>query len=387
MPAAPPDPSAAPVREALRIGAGLDAVTVSGLTGAERDELLRSWARCGVETVELTEDADAHRGPEHPRSWLDWHENLVFLATSRAIESARGTHLMFHAACLAAPDTGAAIVLAAASGTGKTTATRRLGPHYAYLTDETAMVDPADLSVTPYPKPLSLLEPGGSRPKTQRGPDELGLGLTRADAVLARIAVLDRVREAAAPVPARAEPMDVVTALQHLVPQTSSLSLLPRGLVALCTLLDALGGVQRLVYAEADDLRPVIDGLLAAAPQPVDPAWEPLDAAELAASEGAAEPGAVRRAAAADGILTADGRLVLLAGTTLTVLDGIGPAVWFALESPLTPERIVARLAEDGPVPADAAERVAEAVAALESAGLLVTTPQGAGPEADALRS
>lgn len=372
---------------ALRIGAGLDAVTVSGLTGAERDEVLRSWARCGVESVELEGGADARRETEAARSWLQWHEDLVFLATSRAIGAGRGTHLMFHAACLAAPDTGAAIALAAASGTGKTTATRRLGPHYAYLTDETAIVDPADRSVTPYPKPLSVLEPGGSRPKTQRGPDELGLGPTRANAVLARIAVLDRVREAAAPVPARAEPMDVVTALQHLVPQTSSLSLLPRGLVALCSLLDALGGAQRLVYAEADDLRPVIDGLLAAAPQPVDPAWEPLDAAELAASEGAAEPGAVRRAAVADGILATDGRLVLLAGTTLTVLEGIGPAVWFALESPLTPERIVARLAEDGPVPADAAERVAEAVAALESAGLLVTTPQGAGPEADALRS
>lgn len=372
---------------ALRIGAGLDAVTVSGLTGAERDEVLRSWARCGVESVELEGGADARRETEAARSWLQWHEDLVFLATSRAIGAGRGTHLMFHAACLAAPDTGAAIALAAASGTGKTTATRRLGPHYAYLTDETAIVDPADRSVTPYPKPLSVLEPGGSRPKTQLGPDELGLGPTRANAVLARIAVLDRVREAAAPVPARAEPMDVVTALQHLVPQTSSLSLLPRGLVALCSLLDALGGAQRLVYAEADDLRPVIDGLLAAAPQPVDPAWEPLDAAELAASEGAAEPGAVRRAAVADGILATDGRLVLLAGTTLTVLEGIGPAVWFALESPLTPERIVARLAEDGPVPADAAERVAEAVAALESAGLLVTTPQGAGPEADALRS
>ena len=246
MPAAPPDPSAAPVREALRIGAGLDAVTVSGLTGAERDELLRSWARCGVESVELEGGADARRETEAARSWMQWHEDLVFLATSRAIGAGRGTHLMFHAACLAAPDTGAAIALAAASGTGKTTATRRLGPHYAYLTDETAIVDPADRSVTPYPKPLSVLEPGGSRPKTQRGPDELGLGPTRANAVLARIAVLDRVREAAAPVPARAEPMDVVTALQHLVPQTSSLSLLPRGLVALCTLLDALGGVRAL---------------------------------------------------------------------------------------------------------------------------------------------
>ena len=133
MPAAPPDPSAAPVREALRIGAGLDAVTVSGLTGEERDEVLRSWSRCGVETVELTEDADAHRGPEHPRSWLDWHENLVFLATSRAIESARGTHLMFHAACLAAPDTGAAYIGPAQSPyayavTGNCTQTRKPGP-------------------------------------------------------------------------------------------------------------------------------------------------------------------------------------------------------------------------------------------------------------------
>ena len=40
-----------------------------------------------------------------------------------------------------------------------------------------------------------------------------------------------------------------------------------------------------------------------------------------------------------------------------------------------------------GELHAPTAERVAEAVAALESAGLLVTTPQGAGPEADALRS
>ncbi len=372
---------------ALRIGTGLDAVTVSGLTADERAEVIESWARCGVEAVEPPARADAHRDADTARPWLQWHEDLVFLATSRTIESARGTHLLFHAACLAAPETEAAIVLVAASGTGKTTATRRLGPHYAYLTDETAIIDPDGLAVTPYPKPLSVLEARGVRPKTQRGPDALGLGPTLPAARLARIAVLDRVRDPEGPVAPRAEAMKLVAALTELVPQTSSLSRLPRGLVTLCRVLDAVGGAQCLVYAEAEDLRDVVDGLLAAAPQPVDPAWEPLDAAELAASEGAAEPGAVRRAAVADGILATDGRLVLLAGTTLTVLEGIGPAVWFALESPLTPERIVARLAEDGPVPADAAERVAEAVAALESAGLLVTTPQGAGPEADALRS
>ncbi|MFD5330149.1 hypothetical protein, partial [Streptomyces sp. NPDC127092] len=79
---------------ALRIGAGLDAVTVSGLTGDERAEVIESWARCGVEAVESPADADAHRGAGAARPWLQWHEDLVFLATSRAIESARGTHLM-----------------------------------------------------------------------------------------------------------------------------------------------------------------------------------------------------------------------------------------------------------------------------------------------------
>ena len=91
---------------------------------------------------------------------------------------------------------GAAVLLAAASGTGKTTATRRLGPHYAYLTDETAIVDPEDLSLVPYPKPLSLLQ-DGRRPKRQVSPDELGLG-PAVPAVLRRVAVLDRAREDAA---------------------------------------------------------------------------------------------------------------------------------------------------------------------------------------------
>ena len=176
MPGAQGEDEAMRETTALRIGAGLDAVTVSGLTGDERAEVIESWARCGVEAVESPADADAHRGAGAARPWLQWHEDLVFLATSRAIESARGTHLLFHAACLAAPDTGAAMVLVAASGTGKTTATRRLGPHFAYLTDETAIIAPDGLTVTPYPKPLSLLGSRGVRPKTQRGPDDLGLG-------------------------------------------------------------------------------------------------------------------------------------------------------------------------------------------------------------------
>ena len=120
MPGAQGEDEAMSETTALRIGTGLDAVTVSGLTGDERAEVITSWARCGVEVVQPPAHADAHRGADTASPWLQWHEDLVFLATSRTIESARGTHLMFHAACLAAPDTGAAIVLVAASGTGKT---------------------------------------------------------------------------------------------------------------------------------------------------------------------------------------------------------------------------------------------------------------------------
>ncbi|MCV7657299.1 PqqD family peptide modification chaperone [Micrococcus luteus] len=370
MPSAQEEDEAMCQTTALRIGTGLDAVTVSGLTGDERAEVIASWARCGVEAVEPPARADAHRDANTARPWLQWHEDLVFLATSRTIESARGTHLLFHAACLAAPETGAAMVLVAASGTGKTTATRWLGPHFAYLTDETAIIDPGDLAVTPYPKPLSVLEARGVRPKTQRGPDALGLGPTLPDARLARIAVLDRVRVPEGPVSPRAEAMELVAALTELVPQTSSLSRLPRGLVTLCRVLDAVGGAQRLVYAEAEDLRDVVDGLLATPPTPATPAWEALTDEELLASAGAAAPGAVSRCAVDDGILTDHGRLVLLAADRLVVLEGLGPAVWLLLDEPRTAADVVGRLRAEGPVPEDAEARVREAMDALITAQL-----------------
>lgn len=370
MPGAQGEDEAMSETTALRIGTGLDAVTVSGLTADERAEVIESWARCGVEAVESPADADAHRDADTARPWLQWHEDLVFLATSRTIESARGTHLLFHAACLAAPETEAAIVLVAASGTGKTTATRRLGPHYAYLTDETAIIDPDGLAVTPYPKPLSVLEARGVRPKTQRGPDALGLGPTLPAARLARIAVLDRVRDPEGPVAPRAEAMELVAALTELVPQTSSLSRLPRGLVTLCRVLDAVGGAQCLVYAEAEDLRDVVDGLLATPPTPVTPAWEALTDEELRASAGAAAPGAVARCAVDDGILTGNGRLVLLVSDRLVVLDGLGPAVWLLLDESRTAADVVARLRAEGPVPEDAEARVHETMDALVTAEL-----------------
>lgn len=366
---------------AVRLRTGRTDFVVGGLDEAEQAEIARNWSRCSPEPLDgahaAEPDLDRRTRPDQP--WDDFHETLVYRATSRTIESGRGRDLMFHAACLADPATGSAVLLAAASGTGKTTATRRLGPHYAYLTDETAMVDVEDLSVTPYPKPLSLLQ-DGRRPKRQVSPDELGLG-PDVPAVLRRVAVLDRERDAAEEdVAARAERMDLAEALVLLVPQTSSLAHLERGLVTLCRTLDRLGGVQRLVYAEAEDLRPVVDALLAAEPAPVDPEWEALDDAELAASAGiAAGPAAddvsgtarVHRAAADCGIELADGRLVLLMGQQLIILDGLGPALWLLLDTPRTAPELLAELTDLGPVPDGAPERLGEAVAALVQQGVV----------------
>ena len=361
------------------IETGAGSLLVSSLDEVESAAIVRAWSRCTPTPCEASR-GDVDRVSLASLSWDQFHEELVHRATRHAIEAGRGSHLMFHAACLADLETGAAVVLVAASGTGKTTATRTLGPHYGYLSDETAIVHPGDLAVTPYPKPLSVLSPSGSRPKHQVSPDEIGLGQAP-EATLQRICVLERVREPGERVTARAEPMPLLEALTLLVPQTSSVAHLPRGLVALCRTLDRLGGALRLVYSEASDLRPVIDGLLAQQPAPMSPSWTPLNDPELSASprtvSTAGTPGGdgatVRRHGAECGIQLDDGRLVLLASDRLVVLEGLGPSVWLLLDEPRTAAVVVGRLRAEGPVPEDAEARVREAMDALVTAELATT--------------
>ncbi|PNL17477.1 PqqD family protein [Micrococcus sp. FDAARGOS_333] len=365
----------------LRLRAGLGHIDVDGLAPEEMEEVRRHWSRCDVRDHEpgaaAAQDGGHRSGaaevPRLTRTSADWtafHEQLVYDATKAAIASGRGTHVMLHAATLALPETKQALALAAASGTGKSTATRCLGRHLAYLTDETTIVDPQTRRITPYAKPLSLYGSSGVRPKHQHGPDELGLGPTLEDAELARIAVLDRVREGDEEVIARAEPMDIVTAVTALTPQSSSLSRLPRGLVALCALLDSQGGAVRLVYREAEDLLPVVQDLLSSPAAPVAPAWEALTEEELTASLPGTV-GARARTEADDGVLTDDGRLLLLRGTELTVLSGLGAALWLHLDVARTPAELVERLAEETDVPDDAEQIVVQGLDDLTERGLL----------------
>ncbi|MDO5633367.1 MAG: PqqD family peptide modification chaperone [Micrococcus sp.] len=359
--------------QALTLEAGAGHVTVAGLTADEARLIRDQWSRCDPREAAANDTADLTRQPDE--DWTLFHERLVYQATSAAITASRGHALMLHAAALALPDTGATLALTAPSGTGKTTATRVLGQHLAYLTDETTIVDPETLDLTPYPKPLSILGPSRARPKTQHSPDDLQLGAA-VPARLSRVALLDRVRDAEADGTARAEPLPLEDVLSALVPQSSSLSRLPRGLVTLCRVLDELGGGLRLIYREADDLLPLVEGLLASPPEPITtPAWTALDAEQLQPSrvDSDAESAAVRygRRRADDGMMLDDGRTVLLRDTTLTVLDGVGPALWDALAHAGTASDVVGRLTEHGPVPDDAAERVQAALDGMVERGLV----------------
>ncbi|MFJ3313059.1 hypothetical protein ACIPJU_09655 [Micrococcus endophyticus] len=119
------------------IETGAGSLLVSSLDEAEVAAVVHASSWCAPTPREAL-PGDLDRARLASLAWNRFHEELVHRATRRAIESARGTHLLFHAACLASLETGAAVVLAAASGTGKTTVPRTLGPHYGYHSDETA---------------------------------------------------------------------------------------------------------------------------------------------------------------------------------------------------------------------------------------------------------
>ncbi len=185
-------------------------------------------------------------------------DQLSPVVTKAAITARAGTMLMFHA-CALADDAGDTVLLFGPSGAGKTTVARTLGRDLGYLSDETAGVRD-DLSVVPYPKPLSILSPGN--PIKEQVP-AARLGLRPAGPGPFRLRAVVQLRRQPSCSGVEVERVATVDGITELVAQSSYSRLLDRPLHRLAALAHDVGGIVRVTYAEAGDLGPVVAELMA----------------------------------------------------------------------------------------------------------------------------
>lgn len=306
----------------------------------------------------------------------DTFEGLAEAATSEvtvaAILERAGELTMLHA-CGVADPSGAVVALVAKSGTGKTTASSQLARTFGYITDETVAIR-ADGTVLPYPKPLSVkqTEPGAA--KLQVGPDELGLRAAPDNPRITAIALLDRVAGGDYQLPA-IEPVPLVEAVLALIPDTSSQAAVAQPLQSLCRLIDSVGGVVRVSYSEAADLKDSLAPLflteLSNSPD-ANRDWSSV-MVEPEAGLGAEPIPAdwVQRTAAVDAVEIGEDLLVLT-DTQLTKLSGIGPIIWQTARRPVSMQTIVDRVEALHGLPEGYAALLDAAVDGLVSQGLLL---------------
>ena len=220
-------------------------------------------AALGAAVAEAWRDALTEEEPTTDPVIAEGHDVAAALhhlspaVTVRAIDSRAGELVMLHAAALADLDTGRTAVLVAASGTGKTTASRTLGKRFLYLSDETAAIAPEG-TVLPYRKPLSIIESGTL--KTQVAPSSLGLLTADRECRLATVLVLDRSPDHVGP--PVLTPLATVDAIAAIAPQSSYLPSTARPLHRLAELIHLASGAQLVTYAEAADLEDVLERLL-----------------------------------------------------------------------------------------------------------------------------
>ncbi len=314
--------------------------------------------------------------------------------TVAAIRRHAGRALMFHAVGMAG-STGAVVALVGRSGTGKTTAATRLGRHLGYVTDETVVAEPAGLVVQPYPKPLSIItDPQRPAEKSEHSPDELELREAPGPLRLRTVVVL--VRDPAAPAPTL-EPIGVIEATLAVLPETSSLPLLPGALGVLARALTGHGGPYRLTYAEIDDCLDIIAGLSEPHPDrdgtapewlhvrgtPAEPGPDAVPDRLLPAQDvtgGEVRPSVdwesrLVRGAFDDGLIS-DGEAVLLRGYEPIHLSGLGALLWMHAQTPITVGQLH-KLAVDtlGDYP-DSQLLVREAAQSLLALSVLVLAPE-----------
>lgn len=365
-------------------------VDLETLPADEAAALRQQWARCAPGEQDPVPVAES---PSVPLSQVDDPVRRDYALSSSvtfsAIRQAAGSGVMLHA-CGIAADSGQVAVLVAASGTGKTTAAARLcARDFGYVTDETVLIRP-DLTVLPYPKPLSVvLEADDPHHKQQHGPDELRLRTPprtlRADALL----LLDRLdrdgRSDDAPhpdtVPAL-EPVGLIDAMMELIPHTSSLTALDRPLTALAKVITQVGGAQTLYYREIGETTDLIARALQG-DRGVTTQFTSVDAsADSAPAECdssreddallALEDERLLRRAPFDDAIVADDEVLLLAGSTPLRLSALGATIWLAAaESVSVLDLVDVCQAAHGEHP-QAAQLVRSAIGELVDVGALV---------------
>ncbi|WP_336648637.1 hypothetical protein [Microbacterium sp. MMO-10] len=279
--------------------------------------------------------------------------------TQAAIDRLAGTALLLHAAGLVSDDARRGVVLVASSGTGKSTAARRLGQRLGYLSDELMLVDERE-ELHGLTKPISLIVPEFPGGKDESSPDELGLGPTPAmPPRLAALVCLARTQEA---VPPRLDLISVHELIAEVVPQTSSLWRVDRPLRRLADAALRGGGPFRLSYAEIVDAEPLVRGLLEAEPMPdgvrdwiehgpsEDERWQERAGATTAVGD-LDDDALISRAPWTDAI-EQDGEVSVLVGPAFTRIAGIAASIWLACARPLTVAELSDELArEHGPHP------------------------------------
>ena len=291
------------------------------------------WARCLAPETALPTVESIRYAAQFD---LDFAEYIVASGvTLHLIQASAGRLLMLHASGVADPRTGAVTALVAESGTGKTTAARRLcSAGFGYVTDETVAVG-ADGFVLPFPKPLSVNIEGEDH-KSQHGPDELGL-LPVAEQLplhLHRIVLLTR--EGGPGEAPSVEQLPLLDGILALIPQLSYLTRMPRPLLTLVRHVQSCGGIHRLHYTDIEECVDTLEQLSA------EDSAEPAEIEHLPPADARPEgdDGSLRRGTYADAVRIDDEILLLIEDLPIRC-SGLGATVWDAAAEPRTIQELV----------------------------------------------
>lgn len=317
--------------------------------------------------------------------------------TREVIRRLIGRAILLHAGIVDHPRLGV-VALIGPSGAGKSTAVAHLARDGRYVTDELAILDPEDFSVSPYPKPVSLRRPperSRRGRKVDLGPAAMSLDPARTCGPPEMLVLLDRIRGGAQsgqenergqekePELGQEKELDSIgvervplqSALPALIAQSSSLCEVPDGLARLTELAVRTGGVVRVRYRESEQLA----ALLGRLPAPVQEVWEavPSSASALATvPEQPSHPEALSVEPSGQAVVAESG-VVVLRGSESLAFEGLTAVVWDELQlvGEATPDELVARVVDRmGPHPR-AKDLVAEALDRLHDSRLLI--PRG----------